>query len=134
MAKESGNDEPAEELSEEIARSRELVSRNLSGLRYELDFPRKIRKSFQRQTLTWITAAVAVGVFWSIRPARRKKAYAHPQNAPKPIAKFLEAGFLLGVLKIAANILKPVAVSFLKKKVSEYTTGSPRKHSGFRKR
>jgi len=44
-------------LREEIARSRELVSRNLGGLRYELDFPRKIRRSFQTQTVLWLAVA-----------------------------------------------------------------------------
>jgi len=51
MAKESGNDEPAEVLREEIARSRELVSRSLSGLRYELDFPRKYGSRFNAKRL-----------------------------------------------------------------------------------
>jgi hypothetical protein len=134
MAEESGHGNPDEELREEIARSRDIVSRSLGELRYELDFPRRIRRSFQRQSFTWITAAVVIGALWAIRPARRKEASALPQHSRKQGSRFLEAGFLLGVLKIAANILKPVAVNFLKKKVSEYGSTSPRKHSGFRKR
>ena len=75
MAKESGSDEPAEELREEIARSRELVARNLSGLRYELDFPRKIRRSFQTQTVLWLAAAAAAGLVFMVLPRRKKKVY-----------------------------------------------------------
>jgi len=59
---------------------------------------------------------------------------AHPlahvdlKSARKSTGRLLEAGFLLGVLKIAANVLKPVIVSFLKKKVSAFASGS--RHSG----
>jgi len=127
MAKESGHDEPAEDLREEIARSRELVSRSLSGLRYELDFPRKIRRSFQTQTVLWLAAAAAAGLLFTVLPGRKKKkVYIDPKNARKSTGRFLEAGFLLGVLKIAANVLKPVMVSFLKKKVSAFANGSRR--------
>jgi hypothetical protein len=126
MAKESGHDKPAEELKEEIARSRELVAHDLSGLRYELDFPRKIRRSFQTQTLRWLAAAAAAGLLFTVLPGRKKKVYVDPKNARKSTGRLLEAGFLLGVLKIAANVLKPVMVSFLKRKVSAFASGSRR--------
>ena len=124
MAKESARDKPAEELSEEIDRSRELVARSLGGVRYELDFPRKIRRSFRRQTFAWITAAAVVGLLLAVQSTRKKKIYIDSKRAKKSAGNILEAGFLLGALKIAASLLKPVAVSFLKKKVTEYTSGS----------
>jgi hypothetical protein len=124
MAKESARDKPAEELSEEIDRSRELVARSLSGVRYELDFPRKIRRSFRRQTFAWITAAAVVGLLLAVQPARKKKICIDSKRAKKPAGTILEAGFVLGALKIAASLLKPLAVSFLKKKVTEYASGS----------
>jgi hypothetical protein len=126
MAKESGSDEPPEELREEIARSRELVARNLSGLRYELDFPRKIRRSFQTQTVLWLAAAVAAGLLFTVLPGRKRKVYVGLKSARKSTGRLLEAGFLLGVLEITANVLKPVIVSFLKKKVSAFASGSRR--------
>lgn len=73
MAKEFGNDEPAEKLREEIARSRERLTRDLRGLRYELDFPRKIRRSFQTQTVLWLAAAAAAGLLFTVLPGRKKK-------------------------------------------------------------
>jgi hypothetical protein len=113
-------------LREEIARSRELVARNLSGLRYELDFPRKIRRSFQSQTVLWLAAAVAAGLLFTVLPGRKRKVYVGLKSARKSTGRLLEAGFLLGVLEITANVLKPVIVSFLKKKVSAFASGSRR--------
>jgi hypothetical protein len=126
MANEPEHDDPAEELREEIARSRELVARNLSGLRYELDFPRKIRRSFQTQTVLWLAAAVAAGLLFTVLPGRKRKVYVGLKSARKSTGRLLEAGFLLGVLEITANVLKPVIVSFLKKKVSAFASGSRR--------
>jgi len=126
MANEPEHDDPAEELREEIARSRELVARNLSGLRYELDFPRKIRRSFQSQTVLWLAAAVAAGLLFTVLPGRKRKVYVGLKSARKSTGRLLEAGFLLGVLEITANVLKPVIVSFLKKKVSAFASGSRR--------
>jgi hypothetical protein len=126
MANEPEHDDPAEELREEIARSRELVARNLSGLRYELDFPRKIRRSFQTQTVLWLAAAVAASLLFTVLPGRKRKVYVGLKSARKSTGRLLEAGFLLGVLEITANVLKPVIVSFLKKKVSAFASGSRR--------
>jgi hypothetical protein len=128
MAKEFGNDDPAEELREEIARSRERLTRDLRGLRYELDFPRKIRRSFQTQTVLWLAAAVAAGLVFTVLPRRKKKVYVDLKSGKKSTGRLLEAGFLLGALKIAANVLKPVVVSFLKDKVSAFASG--RRRSG----
>src|SRR2546430_11465193 len=53
--------ESINELKTEIAGSRQRLSRELQGLRYELDFPAKFRRSFRKQTGSWISAAAAVG-------------------------------------------------------------------------
>ena len=126
MAKEFGNDEPAEKLREEIARSREHLTRNLRGLRYELDFPRKIRRSFQTQTVVWLAGAAAAGLLFTVLPRRKKKVYVDLKSGRKSTGRLLEAGFVLGVLKIAANVFKPVIVSFLKRKVTAFVSGSRR--------
>jgi hypothetical protein len=126
MANEPEHNDPAEELREEIARSRERLTRDLRGLRYELDFPRKIRRSFQTQTVLWLAAAAAAGLLFTVLPRRKKKVYVDLKSGRKSTGRLLEAGFVLGVLKIAANVLKPVIVSFLKKKVSAFAIGSRR--------
>jgi len=126
MANEPEHYDPAEELREEIARSRERLTGDLRGLRYELDFPRKIRRSFQTQTVLWLAAATAAGLLFTVLPKRKKKVYVDLKSGRKSTGRLLEAGFVLGVLKIAANVFKPVIVSFLKKKVSAFASGSHR--------
>lgn len=119
MAKKPGRNNQANELKEEIAHSREQVGRNLRGLRYELDVPRKIRNSFRREPLPWIATAAAVGIFVVLMVARRKKIYVTPTGTAKPAPeKFLTAGLALGVLKIASTLLKPAIIGLVEKKLS----------------
>ena len=61
MSEKSGRNKSIEELTAEIGQSRERVARDLRGLKYEVDFPAKFRRSFRRQTGSWMTAAAAVG-------------------------------------------------------------------------
>lgn len=69
------NSESINELKGEIADSRRRVTGELQGLRYELDFPAKFRRSFRKQTGSWISAAAAVGALIALAPMRKKKVY-----------------------------------------------------------
>jgi hypothetical protein len=121
MAKKSRNDQSLDELKREIARSRDRVGHDLFLVRRELDFPRRIKRSFKQQTAAWVTAAVVVGALIVFLPMRRKKIYVEPMSAKKERKrKLLEAGFALGALKFAGTILKPVIVSFITKKMRGY--------------
>jgi len=124
MDKKSRSDKSIDELKMEIARSRERVERDFRGLRYELDFPGKIKRSFQRQTVAWITAAAVVGALLVLLPARKKKIYIDAKTGNKRKKQLLEAGFFLGALKIAATLLKPAITTFLAKKISGYAGSS----------
>jgi hypothetical protein len=124
MAEESGHDKPTEELKAQIAHSRALVSRDLRGLRYELDFPHKIRKSFQRQTVFWLAGAAAIGLLLTRLPTRAKKVYVEPRIGGKSKHRLLEAGFVLGALKIAATLFRPVIVDLVRKRLSGFAAKS----------
>jgi hypothetical protein len=124
MAKESGRKKSPNQLRTEIARSRDLIERDLRDLRAELDFPRKIRKSFQHSTGLWVAAVVVIGVALAIRPARKKKVYAEPKSERSPKGKILEAGFVLGALRIAVTLFKPVIVKFVTQKVRDYAVSA----------
>ena len=127
MAKGTGEDDTTEKLNGEIARSREVVSRDMAGLRYELDFPRKIKRSFKSETMLWISAAIAVGVIIAVLPARTKKVEVEPRIGKKGSQKrLLEAGFVLGALKIAANLLRPVIVDFVRSRLTGFGAKSAR--------
>lgn len=120
MAKESGQDDALKPIRQQIAHSRDWLARDLSGLRYELDFPRKIRRSFQRQTVVWIAAAVVLGVVIAVMPARTKKISMEAKGKSKGKHQkegILGAGLALGVLKLTATLLRPVVVSFITKKM-----------------
>lgn len=129
MAKKPGQEKSLHELRQEIAHSRDRMARDLSGLRYELDFPLKFRKSFQRQTVVWITAAVVIGVVFAVMPARTKKirVNATPKTKSDPKEGILGAGLALGALKLAATLLKPALMNFVSKKMSGYAAGAARK-------
>jgi hypothetical protein len=117
MAEKSGYNRPTNELRAEIAGSRERVSRDLRGLHYELDFPRKIRRSFREQTVSWLAAAAAVGALIAFAPMRKKKIYVDTKNGRKTKRKLVETGFALGALKIAASLVRPVIVELVKNRL-----------------
>src|SRR6202030_3582371 len=75
MAQEPRRKKSPNQLSAEIARSRELVERDLRAVRAELDIPRKIRRSFRTHTGAWIPVAALIGVVLVIRTTRKKKIY-----------------------------------------------------------
>jgi hypothetical protein len=114
-------------LKLEIARSRERVGRDLRGLRYELDFPGKVRRSLRNHTAAWITAAVVVGTLVVVLPLRKKKVYVDLKNGTQSKSKstLLEAGFVLGALRIAATLFKPVITNFLTRKFGGRASEAP---------
>ena len=129
MAKEPGQEKSLHQLRQEIAHSRDRLGRDLSGLRYELDFPLKFRKSFQRQTVVWITAAVVLGVVLAVMPARTRKVQVRAKAKGKSGHKeeILGAGLAIGAVRLAATLLKPVVMNFLSKKMSGYAAGAAHK-------
>ena len=122
MARESGPNDS--ELREQIARSRTEITRDLRGLRYELDFPRKIRRSFQTQTLLWIGGAIAIGAVLTILSRGKKKIYVDAKTGAKPQSKILAMGVALGALRFASDLFKPMIMRFVEKKMGGYASSS----------
>ena len=127
MAQKPGQAKSLHELRQEAAHSRDRLTRDLSGLRYELDFPLKFRKSFQRQTVLWIGAAIVVGVVLAVLPARTKKVRVKMKTKDRGQQQkegILGAGLALGALKLVATMLKPTITAFVAKKMSSYAAGA----------
>ena len=127
MAQKPGQGKSLHELRQEAAHSRDRLARDLSGLRYELDFPLKFRKSFQRQTAVWIGAAIVVGVIFAVMPARTRKVQVKAKAKSRGEHEkegILGAGLALGVLKLVATMLKPTITAFVSKKMSSYAAGA----------
>ena len=127
MAEKSGRNKSIDELTAEIAQSREHVTRDLRGLRYEVDFAAKFRRSFREQTISWLTTAAAVGALVALAPMRKKKIYVDAKSGRKSQKKLVETGVALAVLKIAANMIRPVVVEFLKNRLTNFGSQPRRK-------
>src|SRR6266487_6857203 len=127
MAEKSGRNKSIDELTAEIAQSRERLARDVRGLRHELDFAAKFRRSFREQTVSWITAAGAVGALIALAPMRKKRIYVDAKNSRKSKKKLVETGFALAVLKIAASLARPVVVEFVKNRLTDFGGQSRRK-------
>ena len=127
MAEKPEQGKSLHELRQQAAHSRDRLGRDLGGLRYELDFPLKFRKSFQRQTVLWIGAAIVVGVMFAVMPARTKKVRVKGGGAKSrgehQKEGILGAGLALGALKLVATMLKPTITHYVAKKMSGYAAG-----------
>lgn len=127
MAEASGQEKSILDLRQEVAHSRDRLGADLSGIAYELDFPLKFRKSFQRNTATWISAAVLTGVVLTAKAATASKKTLKIKTQPGEATKgeeqkkgLLQAGLAMGALRFAASMLRPVVVSYVSKKVGAY--------------
>ena len=127
MAEKSGRNKSIDELTAEIAQSRERLARDVRGLHYELDFPAKFRRSFREKTVSWITTAAAVGALIALAPMRKKRIYVDAKNSRKSKKKLVETGVALAVLKIAASLARPVVVEFVKNRLTDFGGQSRRK-------
>ena len=127
MAEKPGQEKSLHELRQEAAHSRDRLARDLTGLRYELDFPLKFRKSFQRQTVLWVGAAIVVGVVFAIMPARKKEVKVRvsaKDRGQKEKEGLVGAGLAIGALKLVATLLKPTITAFVAKKMGGYAAGA----------
>ncbi|HXY60824.1 MAG TPA: hypothetical protein VEH26_04395 [Chthoniobacterales bacterium] len=119
-------------MREEIARSREDLERRIVRVREEADFPRKIRRSVQREPVPWIVGAIAIGLLVTAVVTRKKKIVVDARGGrSKPKGTLVEAGFLLGALRIAATLLKPVVVNLVEKKFGDYVRRERSRSKGF---
>jgi hypothetical protein len=115
--------ESIDELKAEIAESRERLARDLRGLRYELDFPGKFRRSFRKQTGSWLSAAAAVGALIALAPMRKKKIYVDARDGRKRDKKLIETGVALAAMKLVTNLARPVIMEFVKNRF--FYSGEP---------
>jgi hypothetical protein len=117
------NSESINELKTEIAGSRQRLSRELQGLRYELDFPAKFRRSFRKQTGSWISAAAAVGALIALAPMRKKKVYVDARSRHKGDKKLMQTGLAMAALKLVGNLARPLVMEFVKNRF--FYSGEP---------
>jgi hypothetical protein len=114
-------------LKSDVALSRERMGRELGGLRYELDFPAKLKSSFRQSPAIWIGALVLLGVLVAVAPARKKKVYVRPKFGKKKGAGegVAQAGFAMAGVKLASDLLRPILIKFVTQKLSGYARNRP---------
>jgi type IV secretory pathway component VirB8 len=117
------NSESTNELTRDIAGSRQRIATEFRGLRYELDFPAKFRRSFRKQTGSWISAATAVGALIALAPMRKKKVYVNARSPRKGDKKLMETGLATAAIKLAGNLARPVIMEFVKNRF--FYSGEP---------
>ena len=117
------NSESTNELTRDIAGSRQRIATEFRGLRYELDFPAKFRRSFRKQTGSWISAATAVGALIALAPMRKKKVYVNARSRRKGDKKLMETGLAMAAIKLAGNLARPVIMEFVKNRF--FYSGEP---------
>jgi hypothetical protein len=128
MGEKSKRNKSTDELRATITRSRERVDCDLRGLRYELDFPAKLRRSYRERTISWLAASTAVGALMVLVLMREKKIYVDPKSGRKVNKKLVETGFALGAVKIGASLVRPAIVELVKKRLRG-VSGHPRARS-----
>ncbi|HEY4270855.1 MAG TPA: hypothetical protein VGM65_02540 [Candidatus Udaeobacter sp.] len=117
------NSESINELTAEIARSRQRLATEFRGLRYELDFPSKFRRSFREHVVSWLSAAAAVGALIALAPMRKKKIYVDARSRRKTDKKLVETGLALAAMKLVGNLARPVIMEFVKNRF--FYSGEP---------
>jgi hypothetical protein len=124
MAQRQRPEKSIHDLRQEIAHSRDRLGRDLSGLGYELNFPLKFKKSFQRKSKLWIAGATLIGLIVTIRGGGKKKVVVEAGSRGKKGEEqkkgLLGAGLAMGGLRLAATLLRPMVVSYVTKRVGSY--------------
>jgi type IV secretory pathway component VirB8 len=123
MAEKSELSRSTDELTAKIARSRERVHRDVSGLQYEMNFSAKLQRSYLHYTTYWLSGAAAVGMLMALLPLREKKIYTMAQSNKKTKSKLAESGFALGALNIGANLIRPAIAEFVKNRLNRTVHG-----------
>jgi len=103
-------DERKTELIAALARSRSQITGNVRLLRHDLDFAARARRSFARNPAVWIGGTVVLGLVVSrLLWPKRKPAVTRKTKEPE-IEKVEKAGLVLGALKIAFDIARPILI------------------------
>src|SRR4029078_8095417 len=117
------NSQSINELKAEIADSRQRVDNELRGLPYEFAFPAKFRRSFRKQTGSWVSAAAAVGAVIALAPMRKKKVYVDARTRRKGDKKLMETGLAMAAIKLVGILASPVVMEFVKNRF--FYSGDP---------
>ena len=97
----------ADDIRREIDASRRAIQRDYAGLRAELDFAAKAKRSVRERPLPWLGGAAFVGYLLS---GRRKRKAARKDKDGKKVEtarSFTLLGILLSVARLVFPLVRP---------------------------
>ncbi len=103
----------------DLARSRIAV--NAGALREDLDPLARVKGSFRRHGLAWMSGAALFGLVLAKLPARKKIVTVDPKGRKlRDAPKAATAGIILGVLKIVFDLSKPWLADWVARRATGY--------------
>ena len=112
------------ELTAELARARRRITADFGALRRDLDFPARAKRAVFRHPRAWVGGASLVGLLLARLPSRKKAAPVSRKNTEAQIVGAGKAGLLLGALKIAFDLSRPVITKWASQRVADYLNGT----------
>lgn len=109
----------ADEIRQEIAASRTALRRDFRGLRDELDFAAKARRSVVQNPVAWLGGAALFGYLLS----GRKKSKVRGRGkipAGEPVKKLTVLGGLLAAARLLFPLARPALTSFATRKLIDF--------------
>lgn len=108
------------QLQAELERARAELSREMRGVRGDLDVQSRVRETFVHHKAIWMTGAALAGWVLSRLPSRKKKVYLNGQHPTEK--NQLRAGLLASLFKLGTSMIKPAVTAYATRKVSEYVS------------
>jgi hypothetical protein len=105
------------ELILALDQARRRASTHASGVRQHAHPGKKLRASFSQHKLAWLGGAALLGLVLA-RPSRRNKKTSSAA-APDSVARSAKAGLLIGALKLAFDLSKPLLTSWATNQLTE---------------
>ncbi len=107
------------ELTADLARARARIGASASALRHDLDFPARAKSAVLKNPAGWIGGAAILGALLATLPGRRRKAVVS-RKTEATIASAGKAGLLLGTLKIAFDLSRPMLAKWASRRFADY--------------
>jgi hypothetical protein len=113
------------ELVRQLDAARLQFGQNIRGFRHDLNVGSKVRGQFDRHTGAWLGGAALFG--WLIAMLKPKKEKVLVDRATNQRVKTVrKTGFLLGLLKLIVNLVKPTLMAYATKKIADLGATSER--------
>lgn len=125
MALQPANSKAA--LIAELDRARVELSRNMEGIRRDINVPAHFRNSVRHNKTAWLSGAAGLGLLFAL-PGRKKKVYVDRRTHEK-VQNATKGGIALGLAKMAFSAAKPAIMAFVTKKISDVSRRQGKKEA-----